>query len=297
MTCRAVPTLFSLILSVAAIAEAGGDAAARPATGAHPYLEPGSWLVTETRGQGSGAAVAVKQKVAVIAPGDAESGRAVQESKWVADAFEPNGTIRPLGRVDRRTFDEIRPKPDGLHPDRVVTIGPKRYVCRVEAHAFRDAADGRSTVLTLWRDKAGGTQLPPRSVSINGADVPLPVDALQAEVATEGPDGSTRSQRRVVSLASPLRVSGRTLSCVVEMTETRGTQGGKPVGEQVQEWFCHDLPGERLRVVTRGTAGGAEVQSETTVVDFHVAKPSAGNSGTTATGDGGGTPTILPSTE
>jgi hypothetical protein len=298
MTSRAVPTLFSLLVSVAAFAEPGGESAARVQVGdSHRYLEPGSWMVTETRQRSGDAHVAAaKQKVLVVAGGEAGGGRAILESRWVVDGFEPAGSARPLGGVDPRSFDVRYPKPRGVQPDGVVTIGPKRYVCRVETHEFRDATTGRSTVLTLWRDKSGGTQLPPRSVSINGGEIPLPADALQAEVAADGPEGSTRSHRRVVSLASPLRVSGRTLSCVVESTETRGTRGGKRVGISVQEWFCHDLPGERLRVITCGTAGGGEVQTETTVVDFHVAKP-AGGSGATAAGDGGGTPTILPSAE
>jgi predicted oxidoreductase len=64
-----------------------------------------------------------------------------------------------------------------------------------------------------------------------------------------------------------------------------------------QEWYCHDLPGERLRVLTCGTVGGAEVQSETAVVDFHVVKaPAAAAAGATA-GNAGGMPTILPSAE
>jgi hypothetical protein len=102
----------------------------------------------------------------------------------------------------------------------------------------------------------------------------------------------------VVALASPLRVNGQTLSCLVERIETRGTQDGKPVAVASQEWYCHDLPGERLRVLTCGTVAGAEVQSETAVVDFHVVKSpaAAAASGTTA-GNAGGMPTILPSAE
>jgi hypothetical protein len=261
----------------------------------HRYLEPGSWVVTEARVRSNGAPSTVRRKVAVVARDQRDGERAVEESKWAADGFEPVGPARPLGRADRRAFDELYPKPQSVQPDHVVTIGSKRYVCRVETHALRDPASGRSSVLTLWRDKSGGTQLPPRTLSINGAETPLPADALRAEIAADGPDGSFRSRRRVVSLASPLRVSGQTLSCLVEATETRGTHVGKAVSITSQEWYCHDLPGERLRAVTCGTVDGAELQSETTVVDFHLARP-AGATGATAGGEAG-MPTILPSAE
>ena len=292
---RAVPTLFALVLSVAAFAGERGIDAARDAaaTDGHGYLAPGSWIVTETRVRSDGAAVTEKRKLAIV-PG-AEGDYAVQESRWATDGFEPAGPARPLALRARQAFDRICPKPDGVQPDRVVTVGPKRYVCRVETYTLRDQAEGRVTTLTLLRDKTCGTQLPPRTISIHGAAIPLPADALQAEIATEGPGVSTKSRRVVSAIASPLRVNGQTITCLVETTETRGTEGGKDVQLGVREWSSHDVPGEPLRRVTCGTIGGTEVQSETTVIDFHVARP-ATPSGATA-GGAGGMPTILPSAE
>jgi hypothetical protein len=296
MTFRAVPTLLSLVLSVAAVAgERGVDAARDPAPdGGHGYLAPGSWIVTETRVCSDGAAVTEKRKLAIVPGGEGDS-RAVQESRWASDGFEAAGPVRPVAGGMGREFNQIFSKPEGVRPDRVVTVGPKRYVCRVETYTFRDEAGGRKTMLTLLRDKTCGTQLPPRTVSIHGAAIPLPADALQAEIATEGPGASTQSRRVVSAIASPLRVNGQTLTCLVETTETRGTEGGKEVQLAVREWTSHDVPGEPLRRVTCGTIGGADVQSELNVIDFHVARP-ATPSGATA-GGAGGMPTILPSAE
>jgi hypothetical protein len=296
MLPRAVPTLFCLLLTAAAVAgERGADVARDAAPGEHRYLEPGSWIVTETRVRSNGAAVTEKHKLAVVARPNGD-GPAVQESKWAADGFEPAGPARPLDRGNDRNFDGFPLKPDRVQPDGVVTVGPKRYVCRVETYTLRGETPGRSAVLTLWRDKSGGTQLPPRTVAIHGTLIPLPVDALQAEIVIEGPNVSTRSRRVVSALASPLRVNGQTLSCLVETTETRGTEGGKAVELAVREWRCHDVPGEPLRTVTCGKIGGAEVQSETAVVEFYVARTASASSGATA-GGAGGMPTILPSAE
>lgn len=296
MTFRAVPTLLFLLLTAAAVAgERGMDAARDAIPGGRPFLEPGSWVITETRVRSNGAAVTEKRKLAVVAPAEGDA-PAVQESKWAADGFEPTGPARPLEGMGCSSFDPLSLKPTGAHPDGVVTIGPKRYVCRVETYTLRDEPNGRSTVLTLWRDKSGGTQLPPRTAAIHGASFPLPADALQAEIATDGPGVSTKSRRVVSALASPLRVNAQTLSCLVETTETRGTDGGKAVNLAVREWRCHDVPGQPLRTVTCGTIGGAEVQTETAVIDFHVARPASPTSGAAA-GGAGGMPTILPSPE
>jgi hypothetical protein len=296
MTSRAVPTLSLLFLTAAAVAgERGGDAARDAGPGEARYLGPGSWVITESRVRSNGSAVTEKRKFAVVARSGGDI-PAVQESKWAADGFEPAGPARPLDGGDRCNFDALSLKSTGANPDGVVTIGPKRYVCRVETYTLRDEPTGRSTVLTLWRDKSGGTQLPPRTVRIDGASVPLPPDALQAEIATEGPNLATKSRRVVSALASPLRVNAQTLSCLVETTETRGTDAGKAVNLAVREWRCHDVPGQALRTVTCGTIGGAEVQTETVVIDFHVARAASPAPGATAGGPGG-VPTILPSAE
>jgi hypothetical protein len=73
-------------------------------------------------------------------------------------------------------------------------------------------------------------------------------------------------------MASPLRVNGQTCNCLVEGTETQGTSNGKPLNITVREWLCHDLPGERLRTVTAMTCGAMRVESDVTVLDFHVAR-------------------------
>lgn len=297
MTFRAVPTLFSLVLSVAAVAgERGVDAVRDAATDGHGYLAPGSWIVTETRVRADGAAVTEKRKLAIV-PGTDGASRAVQESRWASDGFDPAGPARPVAGGAVREFNQVFSKPDGVQPDRVVTVGAKRYVCRVETYTLRDEAGGRTTTLMLLRDKTGGTQFPPRTVSIHGAAIPLPADALQAEIATEGPGVSTRSRRVVSAIASPLRVNGQTLNCLVETTETRGTEGGTEIQLGVREWTSHDVPGEPLRRVTCGTIGGAEVQSETNVIDFHVARPAAAAPSGATAGGAGGMPTILPSAE
>jgi hypothetical protein len=295
MTSRAVFTLFTLVLTVAAAAEQRGSGAALPPTGgadAHRYLQAGSWIVRETRTRCDGAATTTdRHRIEVVAKGNGGE-RTVQESRWGGDGFEAVGPAQPIAPAGRQSFDNLAPKPNGAQPDRVVTVGAQRYVCGLATYEFRDPTTGRTALLTLWRDKSGGTQLPPRVLLVDGREIALPADALQAEIVVQGPDASTKTQRQVVALASPLRVNGQTLSCLVERMETRGTQGGKPVAVASQEWYCHDLPGERLRVLTCGTVGGAEVQSETAVVDFHVVKAPAA-----AAGNAGGMPTILPSAE
>jgi hypothetical protein len=109
-------------------------------------------------------------------------------------------------------------------------------------------------------------------MSINGKEIPLPQDALQADYVVEGPRVSTKGQRRIVSLASPLRVNGLTCNCLVEATRAEGTSNDKPMALLVREWFTHDLPGERLRTVTSMSVGAMRVESDVTVLDFHVAR-------------------------
>ena len=134
MSSRAVPTLFCLLLTAAAVAgERGADAARDAAPAGQGCLEPGSWIVTETRVRSSGAAVTEKRKLTVVAKSDG-AGAAVQESKWSVDAFESTGPARPLAGT--RDFDALSLKPDRQRPDGVVAIGPKRYVCQVETYTL-----------------------------------------------------------------------------------------------------------------------------------------------------------------
>jgi hypothetical protein len=273
MLFRLFTPLLALLLTASAF---GGEGAAAPATRpakgleGYRYLDAGSWIVVESHVRTNGTPATMKRRIQITADPKTHE-RLLQESRWVNDAFAPTGEPQPLARPDRRAFDQLGFTPDSTAPEQVVTIGGKRYVCSVSTYLF-DGQDGRVTRLTLWRDKSGATQLPPRAVSVNLKQIPLPQDALQADVIVEGPNVSTRTQRRILSMASPLRVNGQTCNCLVEGTETQGTSNGKPLSITVREWLCHDLPGERLRTVTAMTCGPMRVESDVTVLDFHVAR-------------------------
>jgi hypothetical protein len=283
-----VPTL-SLFLTTVAVA---GDVAvmARPETATpvttsdagaatqpaklfdgYRHLDPGSWVVTEARVRSNGTPTAIRRKVMVTT--DAAGRRVLEDHRWHNEAFEPTGPAQPLAPPDRRAFDELGLRPQSTLPDQPLTVGRKRYLCSVATYVIKGG--DRSTTLTLYRDKSKSTQLPPRSIAVNGKDLPLPADCLQADVVVEGATVSTRGQRRIVSLASPIRVNGQACNCLVESTRTEGTSNGKPMTLTVQEWFCHDLPGERLRTVTQMTVGSMEAASDVAVLDFHVARPDA----------------------
>jgi hypothetical protein len=233
------------------------------------YLELGSWIISEANIRSNGMPAVLKRKV-LLTTQPATGQRAIEESRWHNDAFEPTGPLLDLADADRRGFDDLGLKPRETLPDAAVTVAHKRYLCSVTTYVFR--ADGRTTELTLWRDKSGETHLPPRSMSINNKDVPLPQDALQADFSVEGPRVSTRGERRIVALASPLRVNNQTCNCLVESTRTHGTSNDKPMSLSLREWFCHELPGERLRTVTAMSVGAMQVESDVTVVDFHAAR-------------------------
>ena len=269
---RLIPTL-CMLFAVAAGAGENAPATTQPTKPAegYRYLEAGSWIISEAHVQTNGTPATIKRKVQVTVD-PATGRRAIQESRWTAtaaDGFEPTGPAQPLAVADRRSFDEMGFTPHNTEPDQVLTIGRKRYVCSVCTYLF-EGTDERSTQLTLWRDKSGSTQLPPRGMSINGKEIPLPQDALQADYVVAGPRVSTKGQRRIVSLASPLRVNGLTCNCLVEATRTEGTSNDKPMALLVREWFTHDLPGERLRTVTSMSVGAMRVESDVTVLDFHV---------------------------
>src|SRR5258706_13692104 len=178
--------LFSLLVAATAFAGEGAVSATQPAKAleAYRYLDVGSWITTEAHVRTNGAPATIKRKVQVTVE-PATGCRAVQESRWSADAFEPTGPVQLLAHPDRRSFDEVGLTPHTTQPDQILTIGHKRYVCTVGSYLFASEADGRSTLLTLWRDKSGSTQLPPRTMSINNHEVPLPQDALQADFAVD----------------------------------------------------------------------------------------------------------------
>jgi hypothetical protein len=241
---------------------------AKPVEG-YRHLDHGSWVVTEARVRSNGTPTAIRRKVLITT--DVNGQRAVEESRWHNDAFEPIRPAQPLAAPDHRTFDDLGLKPQSTRPEEPLTLGRKRYLCTVSTYVIKSDAGDRTTTLTLYRDKSGATHLPPRTMSVNNRDLPLPADCLQVDFAVDGPTIATRGQRRIVSLSSPLRVGGQTCACLVEQTRSEGTSNDKPVALTVQEWFCHDLPGERLRTTTEMTAGAMQVASDVTVLDFHVA--------------------------
>jgi hypothetical protein len=273
MLFRKFISLFALLLTASAFAGELASPATQPVKPADGYrfLEPGSWIVIEAHVRTNGSPAAIKRRIQVtVNPKTGE--RAIEEARWVNDTFVPTGALEHLPQPDRRTFDQLGLTPDATLPDQVLMIGRKRYVCSVSSYLFADTTDGRSTHLTLWRDKSGSTQLPPRTLSINHQNIPLPGDALQADFTVDGPNISTRGERRILSLAAPLRVNGQTCNCLVEGTQTRGMSNNRPLSLTVREWFCHDLPGERLRTLTSMTAGAMNVESDITVLDFHVSR-------------------------
>jgi hypothetical protein len=273
MTPRVTAILLSLTLAIPALAGNVHAPATQPSPiatlDAYRHLDAGSWIITQGTVRSGDTPTQIKRKITIVTREGSQ--RAVEEAKWSGDAFVPTGPAQPLAPADQRTFDELGLKPHSVEPDRVVAVGAKRYVCSVKTYRFEEA--GRTTLLTLYRDSSGGTKLPPRTISVNNREIPLPADALQADFAVEGPNLSTKGQRRIAALASPLRIKGQTCNCLVEATRVEGTSNGKPMDMLVEEWFCHDLPGERLRTVTAITAGGTHVQTETAVLNFHVAHP------------------------
>jgi hypothetical protein len=196
-----------------------------------------------------------------------EGYRYMEVGSWIISEahVQTNGTPATIKRkvtvtVDsasgQRAIEESRWKAsaDGFEP-----IGPAQPLAVADRRSFDELGF-----------TPGGTQLPPRAMSINGKEIPLPQDALQADYVVEGPRVSTKGQRRIVSLASPLRVNGLTCNCLVEATRAEGTSNDKPMALLVREWFTHDLPGERLRTVTSMSVGAMRVESDVTVLDFHV---------------------------
>jgi hypothetical protein len=267
--------MLSILFAFAAGAGEGASPTTQPAKPleGYRYMDAGSWIISEAQIQTNGTPASIKRKVLVTSE-PSTGARVMQECRWTMDAFEPTGPAQPLATADRRGFDELGFTAHSTGPDQVLTIGRKRYVCAVSTYLF-EGGEGRTTLLTLWRDKSGATQLPPRTMSINNHDVPLPQDALQADFTVEGPRVSTKGQRRIVSLASPLRVNGLTCNCLVEVTQSQGTSNDKPMSLLTREWFTHDLPGERLRTVTAMSVGAMRVESDVTVLDFHVERLNA----------------------
>src|SRR6266566_4609126 len=99
--------LFSLLLAAAAFAGANVIPATQPTKPleAYRYLDGGSWIITEGHVRSNGTPATIKRKIQVtIEP--ASGRRAVQESRWSVDAFEPSGPVQLLANPDRRSFDE-----------------------------------------------------------------------------------------------------------------------------------------------------------------------------------------------
>jgi len=223
----------------------------------------------------NGSPSAMRRKVVLAA--DPRSGaRTVQEMRWRGETFEAEGLAVAVGEPDRRTFDQLGMTVDATLPEQGITVGRRRYVCSVTTYVLADESGERTMTLTLWRDKSGQTQLPPRTIAVGEREIPLPADALQADFAMRGPKGETKGERRIVSMAAPLRVGGQTLNCLAEATRVEGTSSGHALSIVRREWFSHDLPGERVRTLTVMQGGAAgEVESDVTVVDFHAVRPEA----------------------
>lgn len=288
MTRGALLTILTLCLATAALAGENQPAPVPAATAVkvtpatqpakvldgYRYLDHGSWIVTEARVRTNETPATIKRK-ALVTTDPATGERALEELRWNMDAFEPIGPAQPLAKPDRRGFDQLGFAPQSTLPDQPITVAGRRYLCAVSTYVFKDEAGDRTTTLTLYRDKSGQTQLPPRTMSVNNKDLPLPTDALQADFKIEAPGVSTAGQRRIVSLTTPLRVGNQTCSCLVESTQTQGKSNNKPMTLTLREWFCHDLPGERLRTQTAMSVGPMKVESDVTVLDFHVARLNA----------------------
>lgn len=232
-------------------------------------LEKGSWVVTQAQVMSNGTPTAMKRKM-MVTTHPSTGQRMVEESRWSGSEFAPTGECQAV-TADRRSFDELGLTPEATLADQTLILARRRYSCSVTRYLFRDESNGRTTMLTLWRDKSGQLKLPARSMQINNHDVPLPGDAIQAEFTVEGPKVSSRGTRRILALASPLRVNGTTHACLVESTQTQGISNEKPVSIVVREWFCAALPGERLRTQTTMSVGAMRVDSDVCVVDFYVA--------------------------
>jgi hypothetical protein len=271
----------ALVVSAAWPAFAGESAplattqpTARPKEG-YRLLGAGSWVVTHSAVTSSmGFPSSVKRK-AVVSGDAATGGRTVLESRWSGTEFEPIGPSQSLGAIDGRTFDQMGFTPQTSLPDETIHLGRRRYLCSVNQYHFRSEADGRSVLITLYRDKSQTIKLPARSLTAGGREIPLPGDAIQADFTIEGPRMSAKGTRRIVATASPLVVSGKTHMCLVESTRTEGTSNDKPLSIQAQEWFSDALPGERMRLQTNTTVGKTRVDSDVTVAEFGVTPPEA----------------------
>lgn len=233
-------------------------------------LENGSWVVTQAQVNSNGIPTAMKRKMTVTTH-PTTGQRVVAEARWSGSDFAPTGEMAPVVPADHRGFDQLGLTPEATLPEQVLSLSRRRYTCTVTRYLFRDEADGRTTLLTLWRDKTGQLKLPARCIQINNHEVPLPPDAIQADFTVEAPNHSSKGMRRILALASPLRVNGQTHSCLIESTQTQGTSNDKPVSISIREWFCAALPGERLRTQTTMSVGQMRVDSDVCVVEFFVA--------------------------
>lgn len=285
MGFRRAAAVFSLVLIPAALARGGAAAtsagapgpvpattqpAPRPAEG-YRLLGAGSWIVSDAKVHSSvGFPTQIRRKVAVGA--DPATGRRVlEESRWSGLEYEATGPARPLPPADGRSFDELNLPPQATLPDQTIVLARRRYLCSVTQYGFRSDVDGKTTLVTLWRDKTGTFKAPARSMSINNHDVPLPPDTIQADFTVEGPRVSTRGTRRIVGLNLSLKVGERVCACLVESTRVQGTSNDKPVSIVTREWFCDDLPGEKVRTQSAMVVGAMRSDSDVTVVDFHAA--------------------------
>src|SRR5258706_1958066 len=112
--------VFVVLLLIAGVAIAGAGAPSDE----YRHLGQGSWVITEAHVRTNGSPATIKRKVAVTV--DPSTGRrAIEERRWVNDAFEPVGALRVLGDGAGRGFDDLGLTPHSQQNDQVLTIGRK----------------------------------------------------------------------------------------------------------------------------------------------------------------------------
>src|SRR5258706_9463463 len=117
MTRWTLIPLLSLLLAAGALAGESASPATQPAKplDAYRYLDAGSWIISEAHLRTNGTPATIKRKVQVTVE-PATGRRAVEESRWSGDAFEPAGPVQVLGNPDRRSFDELGLTPHTTQP-------------------------------------------------------------------------------------------------------------------------------------------------------------------------------------
>lgn len=263
-------SLAFLLLSRIALGESPATRPTGDPVNGYRLLGNGSWIVSEAMVRTTpGFPGHVKRKVTIAdAPGAGQ--RTIREFAWSGSAFEPTGPEQNLATPDTRSFDQMNFTAQGTPADMVMTIARKRYPCTATVYHFENKAKQETTRLTLYRDKSQQVRLPLRYMGVAGQQIPLPEDAIGADLVIEGHNTSIKGQRRIVSLASPVAIKDRTCMCVIESIRQEGQRGAKPLSIMGREWHCHELPGEKLKSESITTMGQVRIESDVVVQDFFV---------------------------